>query len=158
MKLLVVLGEGGHTAELLKLVSLLGNKYRYFYIMPKDDNLSNKKIAIPGPVYRIYRAREKDTKFFDAIIKTFIDGIKSFWIILRVKPHAILSCGPAIAVPVSIVGKILGTHIIFVETGSRVNCLSLTGRIMYRCADLFFVQWPKLKKGRAKAIYAGRLI
>jgi len=158
IKLLVVLGEGGHTAELLNLVSLLGGKYRYHYIMPKDDNLSSKKITIPGPVHRLYRAREKNTKFIDACIKTLIDGIKSFWIILRIKPDAILSCGPAIAVPVSIAGKILGKRVIFVETGSRVNYLSLTGRIMYHYADLFFVQWPQLKKKLPRAIYAGRLI
>jgi beta-1,4-N-acetylglucosaminyltransferase len=158
MKLLIILGEGGHTAELLKLVSLLGKKYRYYYIIPKGDNLSEKKIAIPGPINRIYRAREKSTKFLDGIVKTLIDGVKSFWIILKIKPHAILSCGPAIAVPVSIVGKILGKKVIFVETGSRVNYLSLTGRIMYHFADLFFVQWPQLKKRLPRAIYAGRLI
>ena len=158
MKLLTVLGEGGHTAELLNLVALLGVKYKYHYIIAKNDNLSYKKITIPGPVHRLYRAREKTAKIFDAIIKTIIDGIKSFLILIRIKPDAILSCGPAIAVPVSIAGKILGKRIIFVETGSRVNYLSLTGRIMYHCADLFFVQWPQLKKKRPRAIYAGRLI
>lgn len=158
MKLLVVLGEGGHTAELLNLVSLLGGKYKYHYIMTKNDNLSFQKITIPGPIHRLYRAREKNTKLIDAIIKTLIDGIKSFWLIIRVRPDAILSCGPAIAVPVSIAGKILGRKVIFVETGSRVNHMSLTGRIMYHCADLFFVQWPQLKKKLPRAIYAGRLI
>lgn len=158
MKLLVVLGEGGHTAELLNLVSLLGLKYKYHYILSKKDNISSKKIAIPGPVHRLYRAREKNTKLIDAVIKTLIDGLKSFLIIIRVKPEAILSCGPAIAVPVSIAGKILGKRVIFIETGSRVNYLSLTGRIMYYYADLFFVQWPQLKKKHSRAIYAGRLI
>jgi beta-1,4-N-acetylglucosaminyltransferase len=158
MKIVVVLGEGGHTAELLNLISLLGLTYKYYYIMAKKDNLSSKKITISGPIYRLYRAREKNTKVFDAIIKTIVDGIKSFFILIRIKPDAILSCGPAIAVPVSIAGKILGKRIIFVETGSRINYLSLTGRIMYHCADLFFVQWPQLKKNRPRAIYAGRLI
>jgi beta-1,4-N-acetylglucosaminyltransferase len=158
MKLLIVLGEGGHTAELLNLVSLLGAKYQYHYFITKSDNLSYKKIRIAGPVHWLYRAREKNTKLLNAIIKTLIDGIKSFWIIIRIRPVAILSCGPAIAVPVSIAGKILGKSIIFVETGSRVNFLSLTGRIMYYFADLFFVQWPQLKEKRPRAIYAGRLI
>jgi UDP-N-acetylglucosamine:LPS N-acetylglucosamine transferase len=158
MKLLAVLGEGGHTTELLKLVSLLGEKYKYHYIITKEDNLSCKKIKIQGPVHRLYRARKKDTKLIDAIIKTLIDGFKSFWIILRIRPDAILSTGPAIAVPVSVAGKILGRRIIFVETGSRVNYPSMTGKIMYHCADLFFVQWPQLKKKLPRAIYAGRLI
>jgi UDP-N-acetylglucosamine:LPS N-acetylglucosamine transferase len=79
-----------------------------------------------------------------------------------VRPVAILSTGPAIAVPVSIIGKVLGARIIFVETGSRIQSLSLTGRIMYRWAHLFFVQWPQLREklpaDDPRVIYAGRLI
>jgi uncharacterized protein YqjF (DUF2071 family) len=34
----------------------------------------------------------------------------------------------------------------------------MTGRIMYRWADLFFVQWPQLAETLPRAVYAGRLI
>jgi UDP-N-acetylglucosamine:LPS N-acetylglucosamine transferase len=85
-------------------------------------------------------------------------ALNSLIILVRSKPRAILSTGPAISVPVSIIGKLFGKKIIFIETGSRVKNLSLTGRIMYRFADLFFIQWPQLQKVAPKAIYAGRLI
>ena len=52
----------------------------------------------------------------------------------------------------------MGTRIIFVETGSRVTRLSLTGRIMYRIAHLFFVQWPQLQQQWPRARYEGRLL
>ena len=93
-----------------------------------------------------------------SIPRTLVTGIESLGVLLRVRPTAILTTGPAIAVPVSIVGKLLGARVVFVETGSRIQTLSLTGRIMYQWADLFFVQWPQLAKGLPRAIYAGRLV
>lgn len=158
MKLLIVLGEGGHTTELLNLVVLLGDRYNYHYIVTKEDNLSVDRIKYPGPIYRLSRPRGKYTGKIDALLRTILAGLQSLWVLWRVRPSAILSTGPAIAVPVSILGKLLGVRIIFVETGSRVKALSLTGRIMYRWADLFFVQWPQLKEDLPRAIYAGRLV
>ena len=158
MKLLVVLGEGGHTTEMLNLIDLLGDGYEYHYLLSREDNLSAGRIRLPGPIYTIPRPRGKETGLLMAIWQTWLAGLLATGILLRLRPAAILSTGPAIAVPVSIIGKILGARIIFIETGSRVRTLSLTGRIMYRWADLFFVQWPQLAATLPKAIYAGRLI
>ena len=158
IKLLVVLGEGGHTTELLNLVDLLGNRYDFHYIVSREDNLSVNRLRYLGPIYSLTRPRGKSTSKLNAILRTIWAGIQSLWVLLRVRPAAILSTGPAIAVPVSVLGKLLGARVIFVETGSRVKTLSLTGRIMYRWADLFFVQWPQLKERLPRAIYAGRLV
>ena len=156
MKLLVVLGEGGHSAELLNLVDLFSDRYDYHYIVSKKDNLIDR-IRHPGPIYKVTRPRGKHTGTLCSIFQTILALIESLWILLRIRPVAMIGSGPAIFVPVSIVGKLLGVRIIFVETGSRVKTLSLTGRIVYRWADLFFVQWPQLKETLPKAIYAGRL-
>lgn len=158
MKLLVVLGEGGHTTELLNLVELLGDRYQYHYIVSQEDNLSADRITRSGAIDIVKRPRGKSTGVVAAGIKTLLVAAQAIRISWRVRPTAILSTGPAITVPVSLIGKLLGAKIIFVETGSRVSRLSLTGRIMYPWADLFFVQWPQLKKNSPKAIYAGRLI
>jgi beta-1,4-N-acetylglucosaminyltransferase len=158
MRLLIVLGEGGHTAELLNLVDLLGDHYEYQYVVTKADSLSLSRIQDPGRVYSVIRPRGKDTGPVQAAFRTMLASIQSIPIVLRARPDAILSTGPAIAVPISIVGKLLGARIIFVETGSRVTALSMTGRIMYGWADLFFVQWPQLAEGLPRAVYAGRLM
>lgn len=158
MKLLVVLGEGGHTTELLNLVDLLGDRYEYHYVISKQDNLSADQLRISGQIYRLLRPRGKDTGTLAAALRTCVTAFQALWVLLRVRPKAILSCGPAIAVPVAIIGKLLGARVIFVETGSRIKTVSMTGRIMYRWADLYFVQWPQLQKKLPRAIYAGRLV
>ena len=158
MKLLVVLGEGGHSTELFNLVDLLGDRYEYHYVVSNQDLLSADQRRIGGPIYRLPRPRDKHTPLVLAAVRTLVAAAQSVAVVLRVRPKAILSTGPAIAVPVSIVGKLLGARVVFVETGARVKALSMTGKIMYRWADLFFVQWPQLKERLPRAIYAGRLI
>lgn len=158
MKLLVVLGEGGHTTELLRLVDLMERPYEYHYVVSEKDNLSVDRIRKSGPVHVLWRPRGKDTPLLVAVVRTLGVCIQSLWLLLRVRPAAILSTGPAIAVPISLFGKLLGSRIIFVETGSRVTRLSLTGRIMYKIAHLFFVQWPQLQERWPRAIYEGRLL
>jgi beta-1,4-N-acetylglucosaminyltransferase len=158
MKILVVLGEGGHTTELLKLVDLLDDQHHYHYVVSEEDNLSIAKIRKPGPVHRLWRPRGKKTRLPIALFRTVGVALQSLLVLLRVRPKAILSTGPAIAVPISLLGRLLRIRIIFVETGSRVTSLSLTGRIMYNIADLFFVQWPQLKEKWPRARYEGRLL
>ncbi|GAG20767.1 unnamed protein product, partial [marine sediment metagenome] len=53
MRILVVLGGGGHSAELLRLVDLLGSDYDYSYMISAIDTTSEGKIRWQGPVYRV---------------------------------------------------------------------------------------------------------
>ena len=86
------------------------------------------------------------------------NSLAQFSVVLRVRPRVILSTGANIAVPISIFGRLMGVKVIHVETGSRVHTMSSTGKLMYRIANLFFVQWESLQKDYPKAIYAGRLL
>ena len=45
VKILVVLGDGGHSTEMLKLLELLGPDYAYSYMMATHDTISEEKIA-----------------------------------------------------------------------------------------------------------------
>ena len=157
MKLLMVLGSGGHTKEMLRLVELLGPEYEYFYLAAADDELSPKKITVPGPVYTVVRPRWKDTPLPMVILRTLRCAVQSLGALLRTRPRAIISTGPGPAVPASVLAKLLGIKVIYIETGSRIFALSSSGKILYRFADLFFVQWPELVESCPRAIFAGRL-
>ena len=158
MKLLIVLGSGGHTKEMIRLVDLLGQKHEYCYLVSADDQLSVQKVKAPGVVYRVIRPRWKDTSLLVVVGRTLISAAQALVALLRTRPQAIVSTGPGPAVPASLVAKLLGVKVIYIETGSRVFALSSSGRILYRFADLFFVQWPELLALYPRAIYAGRLL
>ncbi len=158
VRILVVLGEGGHTVEMIRLVDLLGPKYSYAYMTVKEEQLSEKKIRIPGPIYRINRPQWKVEPRWKVALRYIRLTWQSLLILLRVRPHLILQSGPGLAVPVSLLGKLFRARVIYVENGARVTQPSLSGRIMYRFADVFFVQWPELQeRAFPEAIYAGLL-
>jgi len=154
---LIVLGSGGHTKEMLRLVDLLGPNYRYAYLISTDDELSVQRIQVPGPVYRVLRPRWKATRLPMVVVRTLLSTVQAVLALLRARPAAIISAGPGPAVPASLLAKLLGIKVIYIETGSRIFSLSSSGKILYRFADLFFVQWPELLPLCPKAIYAGRL-
>jgi hypothetical protein len=45
-----------------------------------------------------------------------------------------------------------------VESVTRTEGVSLTGRLVYPLATRFFVQWPEAAKGRKRAEYAGGIL
>jgi beta-1,4-N-acetylglucosaminyltransferase len=47
--------------------------------------------------------------------------------------------------------------IVYVESIARVETLSLSGRLLYRTADHFLVQWPQLQAKYPRAQFVGRL-
>jgi UDP-N-acetylglucosamine:LPS N-acetylglucosamine transferase len=79
-------------------------------------------------------------------------------LVRRQRPVAILSTGAALAVPFFIVGKLHGCRLIYVESVTRTERLSLSGRLVYPLADAFFVQWPQAAKGRRRARFVGGLL
>lgn len=162
IKVLVVLGEGGHTRQMLRLLDQLGPSYVFHYLIATEDQLSEDRIHWAGPIYRVGRPRSKVGGRTDsrpvAAWQTLRSLLQIWPILRRSRPDAVLANGPSIAVPAVLLGKLMGARIVYVESASRVSELSSSGRIVYPFADLFIVQWPQLQQQYRKAIYAGRLV
>lgn len=156
-KILVVLGGGGHTAQIIRIVDMLGDKYLYSYVVNNIDQISQKKITIPGIIFKINLTKKFGGSFLDSVIGTLKSFFDSFSIIRKSKCEVIISAGPGISVPLFVVAKLFKIKTIFFESWSRVTTKSNSGKICYRFSDLFFVQWPEMKKLYPKAVYAGRL-
>jgi len=147
---------------MLQLVDQLGSIYEYHYLMATQDQLSEGKIRLPGPVYRIDRPRTKVEGHTDSLLVAAWHTLRSLaqlWpIIRRVRPDVVIGNGPSVAVPPALLGRLLGAQIIWVETASRVHDLTTSARLIYPLIDLLIVQWPQLQARYPKAIYAGRLL
>jgi UDP-N-acetylglucosamine:LPS N-acetylglucosamine transferase len=152
------MGEGGHSKECLRLIDLMGDEdYRYSYILVADDEVTASKVRVPGPIYRVIRPGCKKTNPITDSVKYPICAAQALRSLLRARPDAVLTTGPAVAVPVCLMARLLGVSVVFVETGSRIHGLSSTGRFMRRIASLYFVQWEDLRPLVPRAIFAGRL-
>ena len=70
MKLMIVLGGGGHTTEMITLADLLGPEYEYHYLVIKEVPLSPDAIKRKGQIHLVKRPRGKD----DGILFCYCNG------------------------------------------------------------------------------------
>ncbi|KAM3393852.1 hypothetical protein T459_11122 [Capsicum annuum] len=180
---LIVLGSGGHTAEMLNLLYVLQTerfKPRY-YIAAATDNMSLQKAhvfedsllgkeafeEVEGAEFlQIYRSREVGQSYITSVGTTLIAIAHALWLMIKIRPQVILCNGPGTCIPLCVIAflfKILGirwSSIFYVESIARVRKLSLSGLLLYKLhmADQLFVQWPQLKEKYPRAHYVGRLM
>jgi beta-1,4-N-acetylglucosaminyltransferase len=92
-------------------------------------------------------------------LKNFVKNtFLAFSILKREKPNVIISTGAGLAVPFIIIGRIMGIKTIYLESITRCEELSLSGRLSYSFASLLLVQWPELAEKYKKTLYKGRIM
>lgn len=158
-----VLVNGGHAFQALALADRIGETVQPIYIGFKGDRISYSKIRILGPYFEIFPSlwetrKKKGWELAQRIIPFVPAILQSMHILLKTRSKALISCGGGPSLAPIIAAWILRRKVIHIESLSRIESYSLTGRISYRLfADLFFVQWKEALKLYPKAIWAGRL-
>jgi UDP-N-acetylglucosamine:LPS N-acetylglucosamine transferase len=141
---------GGHLEEIAKLAEL-GSEYDIFLITEKGGF---HELNFCKRIYYLSQINRKELLFIPKFIKSFF---QSFYILLKERPNTIISTGALITFPICLVGKLMGKRVIYIESFARVDTASLTGKLMYRIADLFIVQWEELLNIFPNAIYGGNI-
>ena len=70
----------------------------------------------------------------------------------------ILSTGAAAGCICCFLGKLLGAKVVWVDSITNVERLSLSGRMVRYIADLFLVQWPELRDKYPGTEYVGTIV
>ena len=154
-KVLFISSTGGHLDELLQLKSMF-NDYDYHIITEKQKSNLSLKDKYPNRVnfllYGSYTTLFNRTVYpFRLIYNTF----KSLFLFLKIRPKYIITTGAHTAGPMCLIGHIFGSKIIYIETFANSMTKSKTGRIVYKFADLFIVQWESMLKLYPNAKYGG---
>lgn len=160
VKTMIILGSGGHTAEMIRILRYLDfkNYTPRIYVYADTDIMSMEKIKsleknnVDYKVYKIRRSREIHQSYYTSVYTTIYAILESVPILWKECPELILCNGPGTCVPLCIIAflfkifYIMQTTIIFIESFCRVKTLSLTGKILYNIVDHQIVQWPYLCK------------
>ena len=153
-KVLFISSTGGHFTELMSL-SPLFEKYDYTIITEKDKTSENLKEKFGKKLYFLpYGTR---SKLFTYIFKYLYLCIKTVYLYFKIRPKVIVTTGTHTAGPMCILGKIFGSKIIYIETFANIDKKTATGKIIYKIADLFIVQWEEMLKLYPKAVYGGSI-
>lgn len=146
MKIALVCSHGGHFSELSLLSGFSGeDAILISYRSPRTE-------AFPGRKYLFENFGQKPWKLLISLPSILL-------IMLREKPKAVVSNGAEIAVPFMFLARLMGIRTLFIESYTRIDSPTVTGRLVYPFCNDFLVLWPEmLKRYGSKARYIGGLV
>ena len=147
-KICFIASSGGHFEQIMMLKPLM-KKHDSFVVTEKTNySVSNEDI----PFYYLKQVNRHEIKFIYYMI---INSIKTLKIFLKEKPDVVISTGALSTIPMCLLAKIFRKKLIFIESFAKIKSPTLTGKLIYKFADQFYVQWEEMKKVYPEAIYKG---
>lgn len=152
-KIVFISSTGGHLSELLQLTPLI-NKFDSYLIT--EYTKSNKKLKkeYDKVFYLIYGTK---SHLFTYIFKFIFNTFLSLIYYIKIRPDIIITTGAHTCVPICYIGKIFGSKILYIETFANFDTKTMTGKIIYPIADIFYVQWETMLKLYPKSKFGGRV-
>ncbi len=146
MKLLLACTSGGHFSTMRDLESFWTQHDRVWLTDFKQDT---DAISAIEDIYWLPYQGPRD------VVTFFRNFPEIFRIVAYQRPDIIVSTGASIAVSSAIVAQLLGIKFIFIESLTRSQNLSLSGKLVYYLSDEFYVQWPDLCERYPRAKFKG---
>lgn len=148
MKICLTSSSGGHFEQLLMLAPLAEDHDCFIITERTPYNKGATKLR----THWLEQVNRSNPLFVVPLVK----NIGRTWRIMRAeRPEIIISTGVLSTIPVCLIGKALGSRVIYIESYAKVKSSTLTGKLMSRFADAFYVQWPQMLSVFPKATYAG---
>lgn len=149
MRICLVASAGGHLSQLLKLSeSWKGNET--FCVTTTD--VVGEKLQKYGKVYTVSECNREHP------LQVILVLIRCINVILRERPNVVISTGAAAGCMVCFLGKLLGARVVWIDSITNVEWISLSGKMVRYIADLFLVQWPELAKQYRNVEYVGVVV
>ena len=148
IKICFAASSGGHFEQLLMLKPLM-LKYNSFIFTEKTKYKAN----VEGVKVRTVTQINRKEKLF--LIKFIGVAIKSCFIFLKERPNVIICTGVLATIPMCFIMKLFRKKIIYIESFAKVTSPTESGKLIYKIADRFYVQWESMKEFYPNAICLG---
>jgi UDP-N-acetylglucosamine:LPS N-acetylglucosamine transferase len=146
-KLLAVSSGGGHWVQLLRITPAFEDCEVTFVTVHESY-----RAQVPNNRFHVVTDANRWNKM--ALVKA---ALKLVWIIWKEKPDVIVSTGAAPGYLALRLGRVIGARTIWVDSIANVDELSMSGRIVGQCADLWLTQWAHLARPEGP-LYAGSVL
>lgn len=149
IKVCLTSSSGGHFMQLKQLFKMT-QKYNTFIFTEKNEIAKgySKK-------YKMSYLKQQERKNAGFIFEFIYNLLKAFWVVFYKNPDVVISTGAGATTFVCLFVKLFGGKVIYIESFAKINSRTITGKIVYKFADEFYVQWEEMKKLYPKAHYNG---
>ena len=148
LKICFAASSGGHYEQLMMLKPLM-DEYESFVLTEKtlyESAARNRK------TYYLKQVNRREITF---VFKMLINTIHSIKIFLCERPNVTICTGVLAMIPFCLITKLTGGKLIYIESFAKVTSGTQTGKLLYKFADQFYVQWETMLSVYPNAIYLG---
>ncbi len=146
-RVLAISSGGGHWAELLRLRPAFAGCEVVWATVDRAYSAE-----VPGERFFTVRDATRWNKF-SLVVLLF----QVLWLLVRVRPDAVVTTGAAPGYFAVRLGKMLGRRTVWLDSIANVDELSMSGRMAGRFADLWLTQWEHLA-GEGGPAYRGAVM
>jgi len=139
---------GGHFEQLMMLEPLM-KKYDSFIVTERTPiEIDQKGI----PIYYLRQVNRREKTF---LLTTLINTLISLKIIIFWRPDIVITTGALAIVPICLLVKVFRKKLIYIESFAKTTTSTKSGKLLYKFADQFYVQWENMLTIYPNAIYLG---
>lgn len=148
MKIVFAASSGGHLEQLMMLKPLM-EKYDSVLVTEKTDYNSGQ---CGIKTYYLRQINRRELFFLPKLVANFFSSIR---IVIKEKPSVMITTGVLAIIPLALLVKVCGGKLIYIESFAKVTSKTMSGKLLYRFADQFYVQWKEMLELYPNAIYKG---
>lgn len=142
-RVLAVASGGGHWIQLLRLQPAWEG-CQVTYVTTTDGfraelTAQAESKGLPRPGYRVVAEANRKQK-----LRLVLQMLKLTWIVLTVRPHAIVTTGASSGYFAIRLGKLVGARCVWIDSIANADSLSMSGQMVGPYADLWLTQWPEI--------------
>lgn len=147
-RILAVASAGGHWVQLARLSEAF-NDSDTLYVTTVAGHLAPSG---GRPVARIADGSRNEPWHLA------VAGLQLGWLMLRFRPHAVITTGAAPGYIALRLGKMLGCRTVWLDSIANAEEISMSGRLARPYADLWLTQWEELSRTTPGLKHWGRVL
>ena len=149
LRICLVASAGGHASQLLELSESWRGRHTFCIT---TTSAVREKFSKYG---RVYIAGECNREH---LLRVIVVLLRCARIVFRERPDVVISTGAAVGCITCFFSKLFGAKIVWIDSITNVERISLSGRLVRAIADLFLVQWPELAEKYRNVEYVGAVV
>ena len=147
-KLCFAASSGGHFEQISMLKPLM-EKYDSFVV---TEETAYKAVIKGQKMYYMHQVNRREKLM---PLWMLVNTMRSIRIMVSEKPDVVITTGVLAMIPLCLLTKLFRKKLIYIESFAKVSSPTQTGKLLYKYADQFYVQWESMKKFYPNAIFLG---